>query len=176
MIRHPCSYRERAINALAALVGDDGQEQHLPRLSRALVLPRQHLAIVAGDERIVLNPYALKVTAIEHGLNIVATWTDKMLSGHQFEIDVVLHEGDGAVHHQALRLWAVEKRGAFLLAPGGNGPVVAIDTRGLTPINRPPFRSKADLTIGIASGQALLQRLTFAGSPFATPLPRNLGR
>lgn len=176
MIRHPCSYRDRAINALAALVGDDGQEQHLPRLPRSLVLPRQHLAIVAGDERIVLNPYALKATAIERGFNIVATWTDKMLSGHQFEIDVVLHKGDGAVHHQALRLWAVEKRGAFLLAPGGDGPVIAIDARGITPTDRPPFRSKADLTIGIASGQALLQRLTFAGSPFATPLPRNLGR
>lgn len=176
MIRHPCSYRDRTINALATLVGDDGEEQHLPRLSRALVLPRQRLAITAGDERTVLNPYALKAAATERGLDIVATWTDKMLSGHQFEIDVVLHEGDGAVHHQALRLWAVEKRGAFLLAPSGEGTIVSIDARGLTPIDRPPFRSKADLTIGIASGQALLQRLTFVGSPFATPLPHNLGR
>lgn len=176
MIRYPSACRDHAINALASLVSDDGKERYFPRVSRALVLSPQHLAIAAGDESNALDPYALKAFAIEQNLNVVATWTDKMLSGHQFEIDVVLSKDGDAVHYPSLRLWLVEKRGAYLVAPKGDDPVISIDARGLTPVGMSSFRSKADLTVGIATGQALLQHLTFAGSPFATPLPRNFDR
>lgn len=176
MIRNPRHYRDTAMNALASLVGDDGKERFFPRVPKALMLAQQRLAIAAGDEKYALDPFALRGFAIEHDVNVVATWTDPMLSGHTFEIDVVLSANGDAVHYPSLRLWLMEKRGAYLVAPDGDGPVIAIDTRGVTPIGKPPFSSKADRLLGIATGQALLQRITFAGSPYATPNPRNFDR
>ena len=175
MIRYPRAYRDHAINALATLVGDHGKERFLPRI-KALVMAPQRLAITAGDQSHALDPYVLKAFAVEHNVNVVATWTDSMLSGHAFEIDVILTAEGDAVHYPSLQLWLMEKRGTYLVAPSGDGPVISIDTRGITPIGKPPFRNKADRLLGIATGQALLQRLTFRGSPFATPSPRNLDR
>ena len=176
MIRDPRHYRDTAINALASLVSDDGKERFFARVPRALMLAPQRLAIAAGDEKFALDPFALKAFAIEQDCNVLATWTDAMLSGHTFEIDVVLTANGDAVHYPSLRLWMKEKRGAYLVAPNGDNPVIAIDTRGVTAVGKPPYCSKADLTIGMATGQALLQRLTFAGSPYSTPNPRNIDR
>ena len=99
-----------------------------------------------------------------------------MLSGHAFEIDAVLVGGGNAVHHPSLRLWTAPGRGTFLVSPDGSGVAIAIDAAGIRPASRRPCRSNADLTTGIAAGQALLQAHIFGGSPFATPLSRNIGR
>jgi hypothetical protein len=176
MIRDPRHYRDTAMNALASLVGDNGKERFFARVPKALMLTQQRLAIAAGDESHALDPFALKAFAIEQNTNVVATWTDPMLSGHTFEIDVVLTAKGDAVHYPSLRLWVKEKRGAYLVGANGDGAVIAIDTRGVTPVGKPPYRSKADRMLGIATGQTLLQRLTFAGSPYATPNPRNFAR
>ena len=175
MIKNPYAHRDRAINALASLVGDDGKERFYATLSRTLLLPCG-LAIAAGDESRALDPYALKPFALKEGVSVIATWTDKMLSGHNFEIDVVLNDGDEAVHHQALRLWLAERHGAFLVAPDGDDLSIVIDAAGVRLTGKPPYRDKAERMLGIATGQALLQQRVFAGSPFATPLPRNFGR
>jgi hypothetical protein len=68
------------------------------------------------------------------------------------------------------------KRGAWLLSPDDAGPAIAIDHAGVRLATRKPHRDRVDLLLGIAAGQALLQSLVFGGSPYATPLPQNLGR
>ncbi|MBM7406231.1 MULTISPECIES: hypothetical protein [Sphingomonas] len=175
MLKDPRSARERAINALASFIRNDGVERYFGIVSRALVLPG-NLVIVAGDETRAIDPFALRAFALKEGVSVLATWTDKMLSGHTFEIDAVLPGEGDAVHYPALRLWTVPKRGAFLVSADDAGVAIAIDAAGISPAPRLPYRNKADRMLGIASGQALLQQLVFGGTPYATPLPRNLGR
>lgn len=174
MIKEPRSYRERAANALHSLVGGDAKTTYLGTLPVALMMPG--LAITAGDESRALDPWALRPFALKHGVDVVATWTDRVLSGHTFEIDAVLIGGGNAVHYPSLRLWMAPKRGTFLISPDDAGVAIAIDEAGIRPAARLPYRNKADHTVGIAAGQALLQQLVFGGSPYATPLPRNIGR
>ncbi len=175
MIRDAHAYRDRAINALASLIGNDGKERYFAAIGRALVLPCG-VVIAGSDQSGALDPYALKPFALKEGVSVIATWTDKVLSGHNFEIDVVLNDGDEAVHHQALRLWIAERHGAFLVAPDSDDLSIVIDAAGVRLAGKPPYRNKAERMLGIATGQALLQQRVFAGSPFATPLPRNIGR
>lgn len=176
MIEHPRSLAERAMVALHSLVGGAGTQRFFAALPNALMLPGCALAITAGDESRALDPFALRPFALEHGVSVIATWTDRMLSGHAFEIDVVLAGSGDAVHYPSLQLWATSKVGAFLVSPNGREIAIAIDAAGIRPASRLPYRSKADLTTGIAAGQALLHARIFGGSPFATPLPRNIGR
>lgn len=68
------------------------------------------------------------------------------------------------------------KRGSWLVASDGEAAAIAIDRAGVRLAARKPYRDRADLMLGIAAGQALLQSLVFGGSPYATPLPENLGR
>lgn len=174
MIKEPRSYRERAVNALHSLVGGDARTAYPATLPVALMMPT--LAITAGDEGRALDPWALRPFALKHGVDVVATWTDRMLSGHSFEIDAVLARGGDAVHYPSLRLWTVPKSGTFLVSPDDAAVAIAIDAAGIRPAARLPYRNKADRAVGLAAGQALLQQLVFGGSPYATPLSRNIGR
>lgn len=176
MIREPRSYRERAINALFHLVGGEAQPMHPSHVPPALILAHCALAITAGDEGKPLDPFALKPFAAKHGVSVIATWTDRMLSGHALEIDAVLHDTGTLNHNKARRLWVQKKRWAWLVAPDDAGPAIAIDHKGVRLAIRKPYCDKVDLLLGIAAGQALLQSLVFGGSPYATPLPQNLGR
>ncbi|RSV19247.1 hypothetical protein [Sphingomonas sp. ABOLG] len=176
MIREARSYRERAINALFHLVGGEAKQIYPPNVPTALMLAHCGLAITAGDEGRPLDPFALKPFAAKHGLSVIATWTDRMLSGHAFEIDAVLHNTGTLDHYKARRLWVQPKRGAWLVAQDDAGPATAIDHKGVRLATHKPYRDKVDLLLGIAAGQALLQSLVFGGSPYARPLPQNLGR
>ena len=176
MIKHPRSYAERAMVALHGLVRGQGTQRFFAGMPTALILPDCALAITAGDESRALDPFALRPFALDHGVSVIATWTDRMLSGHAFEIDVVLAGGGNAVHHPSLRLWTAPRRGTFLVSPDGSGVAIAIGIAEIRPAHRLPYCGKADLTTGIAAGQALLQARIFGGSPFATPLSRNIGR
>lgn len=175
MLKNPRSARERAINALASFISDDGVERYFGAVSRALVLPG-NLVITAGDETRAIDPFALRSFALKEGVSVLATWTDRMLSGHAFEIDAVLAGQGDAVHYPSLRLWTAPKRGAFLVSTDDAGVAIAIDAAGISPAPRLPYRNKADRMLGAAAGQALLQQLVFGGTPYATPLSRNLGR
>lgn len=171
MLTNPRSHHERAINALASLIGHNGQSKYFGIIPRALLLPCG-VAVLAGDESRAVDPFGLRALALKHGVSVLCTWTDKMLSGHNFEIDVVLNEAGQATHYQALRLWLIEHRGAYLIPPEGNAASIRIDAAGVRLAARAPYRNKADCMLGIASGQALLQRLIFGGMPLA----QNIGR
>lgn len=119
------------------------------------------LAITAGCDSCILDPFALRPFALKHGVNVVATWTDQMLSGHIFEIDAVLITDADAVHYQSLRLWIGPKRDTFLVSPDDADTAIAIDDVGIRLALRLPYRNKADLATGIAAGQALLQTRVF---------------
>lgn len=149
---------------------------HPSHVPPGLMLAHCALAITAGDEGKPLDPFALKPFAAKHGVSVIAIWTDRMLSGHAFEIDAVLHNTGTLDHYMARRLWVQPKRGASLVAPDGAGRAIAIDHKGVRLATRKPYCDKVDLLLGIAAGQALLQSLIFGGSPYATPLSRNLGR
>lgn len=176
MIREPRSYRERAINALFQFVGVEAKQMYLPHVPTALMLAHCGLAITAGDEGRPLDPFALEPFAAKHGVSVIATWTDRMLSGHAFEIDVVLNTIGTLDQYTARRIWVQPKRGAWLVAQDDARPVIAIDHAGVRLATRKPYRDKVDLLLGIAVGQALLHSLVFGGSPNATPLPQNLSR
>lgn len=175
MIRDAHAYRDRAINALASLIGNDGKERYFAAIGRALVLPCG-VVIAGSDQSGALDPYALKPFALKEGVSVIATWTDTMLSGHDFEIDVALNDDGHVVHHQALRLWVAEGRGAFLIAPDEAEPALSIGAAGIGRAAALSYRDKVERLLGITAGQALLQRLIFSGSPYATPLSRNIGR
>lgn len=176
MIKQPRAYCDHAINALFHLVGGVSKQVFPPGMPTALMLAHCGLAITAGDEHQPLDPHALKPFAARHGMNVMATWTDRMLSGHAFEIDVVLNAGGTLDHHQALRLWVMPNRGTWLVPPDGEGRMIAVDSTGIRLTPQRPFQSRADLMLGTAAGQALLQSLIYGGSAFATPLPENFGR
>lgn len=104
MIKEPRSCRERAINALFHLVGGEARQMFPPHIPTALMLAPCGLAITAGDEGRALDPFALKPFAAKHGVSVIATWTDRMLSGHSFQIDVVLNNAGALDQQQARRL------------------------------------------------------------------------
>ncbi len=152
MIREPRSYRERAINALFRLVGGKAHPVHSSHVPPALMLAHCALAITAGDEDSPLNPFALKPFAAKHGVSVIATWTDRMLSGHAFEIDAILHNTGTLNQYKARRLWVQPKRGAWLVAQDDAGLAIAIDHNGVRLATRKPYRDKVDLLLGIAAG------------------------
>ena len=173
MINNPSYLRDHAINALHGLVGGKSVIRMPVRLPIALLKPG--LAITAGDGSYALDPFVLRSFAIEYGVNVVATWADKILSDRAFEIDaVLLDDGNGkVVHYPCLRLWADESRGTFLVDPDDKGIAIIIDVDGIRPAARLPYRNKADLAAGIARGQAFLGPRVFGKHPHQPPLPEH---
>ena len=168
--------RHRAALALQQLFVGNAAEIRLAALPIALAMPDIDLLIAAGDNRQGLSPFALKPLALTHGVNVIATWADRILSGHAFEIDAVLLDGDEAVQFPAYRLWMAPRRGNWLVPPSGNGDAVLLGLEGPRLWQRPPWLDPLDLTLGIARGQAWMQHAVYAGTPFEFPLERNLTR
>lgn len=168
--------RNRAALALQQLIGGDATERVLPSIPVALAMPHANLIIATGDNREALSPFSLKPLARAHQVHVLATWADGILSGHAFQIDAVLLEEGNAVQFSAYRLWMMPRRGNWLVPPNCNGDAVSLGTAGIRRATRQPWRSELDLTLGIARGQAWMQRAVYGGTPFETPLEQNFIR
>lgn len=168
--------RHRAALALQQLFAGSAAAIRLPAIPAALAMPDIDLLIAAGDNRQGLSPFALKPLALAHGVNVIATWADGILSGHAFEIDAVLLKGDEAVQVSAYRLWMAPRRGNWLVPPDGDGDAVLLGTDGPRRWKRQPWQDRLDLTLGMVRGQAWMQHAVYAGTPFEHPLEQNLTR
>ena len=168
--------RDRAARALQQLFSGTSAACRLPSVPAALAMPDIDLLIAAGDNRQGLSPFALRPLALAHGVNVIATWADGILTGHAFEIDAVLIEGGEAVQFSAYRLWIAPRRGNWLVPPNGDGDAVLLCANGPRRWKRQPWFDKLDLTLGIARGQAAMQRTVYAGTPFEHPLEQNFTR
>ena len=103
---------------------------------------------------------------------MAATYVDPFKSGHRFQFDIVLLHDGAARLLERYRLWMPQIGSLHFVPDRGDGPCIAIGERALLQIDRPPFRTKARKMLGIARGQAELQRLVYGGTPFATPNAR----
>ena len=170
------SDRNRATLALQQLFDGGSTERWLPSIPAALAMTHLDLLLVAGDNREALSPFALKPLALAHGVNVIATWADGILSGHAFEIDAILLDGDEAVQFSAYRLWIAPRRGNWLVPPKGDGAAALLGVDGPRPWMRQPWLNPLDLHLGIARGQAWMQQQVYGGTPFEHPLEQNLTR
>lgn len=170
-------YRDRAVLALHRLVGDDATPvERISGLAAAIRLVDLDLILAAGDHEQPLDFTRLKPLAARHGCNVLATYVDPLLSGHVFILDAVLWQGGVAETYPERRLWLGDGQPFTLVSGQGTGPALTLSATGLAFADTPPFTDTLSRNIGVASGQALLHRLIYAGTPFATPIAAHRGR
>lgn len=170
--------RNRAVLALHTLVGGRVIPKHNPEpgIPVALVVPSAKLLLVGGDNQAALDWTRLKPLAQARQSDVLGMATDPYVSGHRFLIDAVLFRRGAATLYPEYRLWFGENNVLALVRETGDGPAIALRPGGLTLAVRPPYADTVRRTTGIARGQARLQELVHAGTPFATPRDPYLSR
>lgn len=174
---NPNLYRNRAVLALHRLIGGPATTFIAgPGVPVSLDLPEAGLVLTAGDNKEALDLTQLRPLAIERRRDVLGTYVDPMLSGHRFVFDIVLYRRREAKLHTEYRLWLADSGAAWLVPERGEGRALALTNRGLRTERRQPYRDAVERQLGIARGQARLHDLVYAGTPYASPLDRAVGR
>ena len=175
----PYSDRERAVNALHSLVGGPDRKLYAGSgVPAALHVPGADLVLCAGDNQVPLDVHALRPLAVERGCSVIGTYVDQMLSGHRIVVDVVVYADGTATLYPEYRVWVAGNAGAdaALVPESGAGPVMRLSSAGLRLADAPPFATRAARDTDVARAQALLHRLIWDGTPYATPIARGRAR
>jgi hypothetical protein len=123
------------------------------------------LILIVGDQSEPLDHTLLRPLATNEGCDVVGTYVDEHKSGHRFVFDVVSFRGTEAVHHAELRLCVVDGRPPMFVPERGIGPSIVVAAGRLKTVDRPAGLTMPQRVLGIARGQAELQRRVHSSAP-----------
>lgn len=123
------------------------------------------LILIVGDQSEPLDYTLLRPLATNESCDVVGTYVDDHKSGHRFVFDVVVFRGTEAVHHAELRLCVIEGRPPMFVPESGTGPSILVTAGRFKTVDRPAGLTKPRRVMGIARGQAELQRRVHSSAP-----------
>lgn len=167
MYEHDGKARQRAIQTLVDEMGggDVTAVSCGIRGPWGLRMDDRPLIVIAGDQGEPLDHTLLRPLAIEEDCDVVATYVDEFKSGHPFLFDIVLKRGSDAIHHAEYRFCLFEGRPPVFVPEHGAGPSIRIIGGVLEVNDEPSSLTKEQRLIGVARGQAELQRRIHVAPP-----------